>query len=110
MKRSGVLVAILLACSCREPVAPDATVYFELDAPLCSSVIPVEFSIDGVRAGADTFVTVSAIEHTKSRAFPLPAGSHTLGARTDFGYVWPDTTVNLAAGEVFTASLPFYCS
>lgn len=34
---------------------PDPVVYFELDAPLCSSVIPVQFQVDGSEVGVDTF-------------------------------------------------------
>ena len=88
-------------------------VYFSLDAPLCSSVIPVEFFIDRAPAGSDTFRVGVAGEHTMSRGFATGAGTHTLGAQASIGtgyYLWPDTTVSLPAGARYTRSLPFYCS
>jgi hypothetical protein len=85
-------------------------VYFALDAPLCSSVLPVQFSIDNALVGTDTFRVNLAPNHTTSAAFPTSAGSHTLGARVVGGYVWADTLVMLSAGAVLTKSLPFYCS
>jgi hypothetical protein len=88
-----------------------ATVFFQLDAPLCSSIIPVEFHIDDAVVGKDTFVVHLANEHTKSRGFTTTAGQHKLGGGT-FGTQkgWPDMTVSLRAGETFTDTLHFYCS
>jgi hypothetical protein len=105
--RLGILG--LAACSA-EGVAPRATVYFVIDAPLCSSRIPVQFFIDGAQVGADTFIVNLVPEHTTSAGFETNGGSHKLGARVVSGYVWPDETVTIAAGEVFHDSLPFYCS
>ena len=99
----------LAACS-DDAVAPPATVYFVLDAPLCSSRLPVQFSIDNTPVGTDTFVVNLLPEHTTSAGFEISGGSHTLGARVVNGYIWPDRTVAIAAGEVFLDSLPFYCS
>ena len=99
----------LLSCIA-EPVAREATVYYAIDAPLCSSRIPVQFSIDSVQVGTDTFVVNLAPEHTRSRGFMTTVGPHTLSARVVGGYIWPDQPVTLSAGEVFTDSLPFYCS
>ena len=93
-----------------EPLAPTATVYFVIDAPLCSSRIPVEFSIDSALVGRDTFVVNLAPEHLTSRGFPVSVGVHVVGARVVGGAVWPDRSVALGAGAVFTDSLPFYCS
>ena len=111
---------ILLAWTCIAPLAMlscnlasadvPAVVYYAIDAPLCSSRIPVELLIDGTQVGTDTFVVNLAPEHKTSRGFLAMAGSHTVGARVPGGYVWPDRGVALTAGQVFTDSLPFYCS
>jgi hypothetical protein len=98
------------ACGGEDTLAPRPTVSFVIDAPLCSSVIPVELFIDGRPVGADTFRVNLAPAHTTTRAFATSPGRHRLGARAAHGYVWPDTTVTLAAGQAFTDSLPFYCS
>ncbi len=103
-------LALLAGCSTEESEAPRATVYFVIDAPLCSSTIPVQFFIDGLIVGTDTFLVHLSPEHTHSRGFPISPGSHSLGAQVLAGYVWPDTIVTLTAGEIFTDSLPFYCS
>ncbi len=105
----GWAIAILAACT-SEPAAPDATVFFVIDAPLCSSRIPVEFSIDGVLAGNDTFLVNLAPTHTRSAGFTVHPGTHTLGARVVSGLVWPDTTVTVSSGDTVLDSLPFYCS
>jgi hypothetical protein len=97
--------------SCRaNPVAPAATVYYAIDAPLCSSRIPVVFAIDTVPVGTDTFVVNLSPEHTRSRGFGTGVGLHIVSARVVGGYIWPDRAVTLSDGEVFTDSLPFYCS
>ena len=105
------------ACKLTAPSAPKATVRFMIDAPLCSSIIPVQFSIDRVLVGTDTFfVDVAPREHLTSRDFAVSVGQHVLGARLslrgsfDSGKEFPDKTVNLAAGATVTDSLPFYCS
>ena len=103
-------LAIVVGCGSGRAVAPQATVYFQLDAPLCSSILPVQFSIDSVLVATDTFRVHLANEHTRSRGFETPAGSHTLSARVVTGYVFDDRHVTLAPGEAFTDSLPFYCS
>lgn len=100
-----------LACHGGSVVGPPAAVTFELDAPFCSSIIPVELSIDGALVATDTFRVHLANPHTTTRAFAVPAGAHLLSARTVGGwYVWPDTNVMLGAGQSFTRSLGFYCS
>jgi len=97
------------ACTIVDP-APGATVDFLIDAPLCSSRIPVEFSIDGAIVGTDTFlVHLGTVEHTRSRAFTAPPGRHTLHAATGL-YAWPDKTLTFADGQSVTDTLPFYCS
>ncbi len=107
------LISWVNGCRDAGPEAPRATVYFSLDAPLCSSVIPVAFFIDHTLAGTDTFRVNVAGEHTTSRGFATGAGTHTVGARASIGtgsYVWPDTAVSLAAEATYTRSLPLYCS
>jgi hypothetical protein len=104
--------ALVTLGACRDsvPTAPQSTVYFALDAPLCSSVLPVQFSIDSALVGTDTFRVNLAPNHTTSAAFTTSAGIHVLGARVVGGYVWADTVVSLGAGAVLTKTLPFYCS
>lgn len=103
-------LALLAGSACIHPTQAPATVYFALDAPLCSSVLPVELSIDGAIVASDTFRVNLSVPHTKSRGFTTWAGTHVIGARTTFGYVWADTTVMLETGQSLTRSLPFYCS
>ena len=91
-------------------MAPAPTVVYAIDAPLCSTSIPAQFFIDGALVGADTFNVHLAPEHLVSRRFITTEGAHTIGARVPGGLVWPDTAVTLSAGQVFTDSLPFYCS
>ncbi len=105
----AVAIAFLAACG-TDPAAPPATVSFLLDAPLCSSSLPVQFSIDAVVVGTDTFRVHLPPDHVASAGFAVGAGTHTLGARVIGGLVWPDTTVTLAPAQAFTRSLPFYCS
>ncbi len=102
----------IVVCACREPTAPQAQVQFLLDAPLCSSSLPVQFFIDGVMVGTDTFRVHLAPDHTTSPAFPVSPGLHILGAKTTgaFVYTWPDTRVTAVPGAVATDTLPFYCS
>jgi hypothetical protein len=97
------------ACTLVDP-APGATVDFLIDAPLCSSRIPVEFAIDGTIVGTDTFlVHLGTVEHTRSRAFTASSGQHTLHAATGL-YAWPDKTLTFVGGQSVTDTLPFYCS
>ena len=109
-----LLAFAIAACSRAGVTAPHGTVQFVLVAPLCSSVIPVQFSIDGVRVGADTFRVNVSGPHTTSRGFSAPVGAHTLGAQVTGsfagGYVWPAATVTVSAGQTAADSLSFYCS
>jgi hypothetical protein len=105
----GLCVAGLFACA-DDPSAPGGTVVFVLEAPLCSSTLPVEFLIDSVVAGRDTFRVNLSPEDTISPTFRVQGGTHLLGARVVNGYIWPDTTVTIAGGESITRILPFYCS
>jgi hypothetical protein len=105
----GLCAGVLSACK-EDPLAPGGTVVFVLDAPLCSSALPVEFLIDSVLAGSDTFRIHLPPDDTISPTFRVGTGSHILGARVVSGYVWPDTAVTITPGEAFTLRLPFYCS
>lgn len=102
-------LATLGGC-CGDCGVAEARVVFVIDAPLCSSILPVEFAIDHLLVGADTFVVGLALPHTMSSEFTTTAGAHTLGARVVGGYMWPARGVTLAPGEVFADTLPFYCS
>ena|SRR5262245_17693929 len=109
----SVAFAAVVACGpfIMEERTPNASVFFQLDAPLCSSIIPVQFSIDHTVVATDTFmVNVAPREHTRSRPFIISAGTHLLSARTVAGYVWRDLQVTLSPGSAVTDSLPFYCS
>jgi hypothetical protein len=99
----------VVACSA-DTVMPQATVHFVLVAPLCSSRVAVQFSIDSVQVGTDTFVVNLTPAHTTSAGFGTSGGVHTLGARVVNGYVWPDRSVTVTSGESFLDSLPYYCS
>ena len=113
---SALTVAILLTTACGgDMAAPQPTVYFSLDAPLCGSVLPMRFYIDSVQVGTDTFrINAGPPNHTASIGYHVTAGVHRLGAQASLGgafsYTWPDTLVTLSAGNVFVRSLPFYCS
>jgi hypothetical protein len=105
----GFGLAAFVACRVN-PIGPDPTVSFMIDAPQCSSTIPVQVSIDSVLVGTDTFVVHYGPEHLMSRAFATSAGQHRLSARTFNGYTWPDKTVTIGAGQAVVDTLPFYCS
>lgn len=109
--RTGVLAILIGLAACDKLSAPEtATLYYVLDAPLCSSQLPVQFRVDNVLVGTDTFRVNLAPNHTKSDAFVIPAGTHTVSARVVGGLVWPDTLVDMSAGAVIQDTLPFYCS
>ena len=113
MPRLAALAVTLSLVACSTPSdAPGATatVYFVLDAPLCSSQLAMQFDIDHLSVGADTFRVNLSPNRTRSRAFTVSPGDHTLSARVVGGYVWPDTVVRLVSGAVVHDSLPFYCS
>ena len=98
------------ACHGSAIVERSATVTFVLVAPTCSSVLPVEFSVDSRSIGIDTFRVAVVAPRTVSRTFDVPSGQHVLGARVVGGYVWPPQAVSIASGTAVTDSLPFYCS
>ena len=106
----------LCACQPESTTGAQATVYFVAVAPLCSSVIPVAFSLDGQSLGADTFRIALPNPHTTSRSFMVTPGQHVLGAHIPTGanfasgYIWPDQTLTFVAGAAVADSLPFYCS
>ena len=112
----AVLLILISFAACRaNSTAPaTATVYFVLDAPLCSSIIPVQFTVDNIAVGTDTFRVRVARERPTSAAFTANAGTHMLGATVTggpiTGYTWPNVLVTLAAGAVKLDSLSFYCS
>ena len=107
----AVSLAVAEFVSCANPSAPEPTVSFMIDAPLCSSKIPVELSVDNVLVATDTFIVNLGTDHLVSRAFTTSVGQHTLGARVTFnGYTWPEKRVTLMQGQSVTDTLPFYCS
>jgi hypothetical protein len=111
MKRwTALAAAVCVACDVADSVHPSAAVNFVLVAPLCSSILPVEFSVDNRLVGTDTFRVGLAAPRTRSSHFAVVPGQHVLSARVVNGYVWAPHTVSVAAGTVVTDSLPFYCS
>lgn len=109
--RVSVATAALVACAGNQTAATRPSVVYVLVPFACSSVIPVQFYIDSILVGTDTFrVNVAGGDHTASRQFAASVGEHTLGAQVVNGYVWPNKVIALDAGAVVTDSLPFYCS
>ena len=108
--RTLSFLALAALGGCASFTTPRPAVYYMIDAPLCGMKLGVVFSIDQRVVGTDTFVVHLAGEHVASGPFTASVGQHVLSARSVNGYVWPDRTVNLAAGAAFTDSLPFYCS
>jgi hypothetical protein len=106
-----VLGAIIgVACQQAATTEPAARVHFVIVPQACSSVLPVEFSIDGRLVGTDTFRVDVVSPRTTSRDFETSPGQHVVGARVTGGFVWPSQTLSMAAGAVVADSLPFYCS
>src|SRR4051812_1195768 len=67
--RASVMIVgavALTVCGGANPAGPAPTVQFLIDAPLCSSRIPVELSIDSKLVAIDTFVVHLNPEHTTS--------------------------------------------
>lgn len=107
----ALAISALALTACQDDsLAPDGSIVFIFDAPLCSSSVPVEFLIDSVVAGRDTFRIHLPPDDTISPVFRTSPGTHILGARVVNGSVWPDTTVTIAPGESIARILPFYCS
>ncbi len=110
----ALMSAAIASAACHNATDPAergmAGVVYVLDAPLCSSRLPVEFRIDSALVGVDTFTVHLAPNHGTSQRFPINAGRHVVGARVSGGLVWSDTSVTLLGGQTFTDSLPFYCS
>lgn len=107
--RLAFLNLLLVACGGTDPITQESAVFFRLDAPLCSMVLPVNFSIDGTLVGIDTFRVNVSNPHLTTRGFPASPGRHVLSAYA-FRGVWPDTTVTLRPGIAMTDTLSFYCS
>jgi hypothetical protein len=110
--QSVILVGAIGAVACQSGAvaAPSPVVTFAFAPRACSSVVPVQFLIDGLQVGTDTFrVAVAGGDHLTSRGFATSPGQHVLSARTAT-YAWAETTVTLFAGQAYTDSLPFYCS
>jgi hypothetical protein len=104
-------LAALGGCAASTASTTRATVDFLLQPHACSSTLPVQFTIDDIQVGSDTFkIAVAGGDHLKSRAFVTSAGAHTLSARVMGGYVWADKQVTVAAGDAVTDTLPFSCS
>ena len=120
ISRTATLLGLVggICCAAASSIAPKATVYFTMDAPLCSSHFAVRFSIDGALVGTETLtVGIAGRERATSRGYQTLPGEHVLGAQlingatvSSPGFVWPDRTLTLLAGQVFTDSLSAYCS
>jgi hypothetical protein len=103
----GLLVGVT---ACDDPLPPPL-VDFQIDAPLCSSTIPVSLRIDGAEVGVDTFRVNVAPERRRSRPFETSVGNHTLAVFRPSGtLVQEDSTVALKAGDSYRFIFGFYCS
>jgi hypothetical protein len=113
MRKMGigaVCVAIAVLIGCEDPL-PAPVVDFQIDAPLCSSSIPVSLRIDGAQVGVDTFRVNLAPAHLRSRPFETTVGNHTLAVFHPNGIlIQEDSTVALAAGQSYRFIFGFYCS
>ena len=109
--RTLIGLGALAGCASSTANTPRATVDFLLQPHACSSVLAVQFAIDNVQVGTDTFkVAVAGGDHLRSRAFSTSVGAHTLSARVVGGYIWADRQVTVASGDAVTDTLPFSCS
>ena len=107
----GLGAAALLGCRSTAPGDRPPSVVYRLVPYACSSTVPVQFFVDSVQVGVDTFrVAVAGGDHLMSRPFPTSVGAHVIGAKLSASSPWPDTVVNFSTGQVFTDSLPFSCS
>ena len=113
----GIVSAVAgLACGAYtiDPPVPPTTVSFLLAAPLCSSILHVQLSIDKAIVATDTFVTITGIKDTTSKQFAVLAGQHSVSANVisglGSGFVWPEKMVAVPAGTAYVDTLPFYCS
>ena len=97
--RALVIIAAIGVAACRSAiVTPSPTVSFVFAPHACSSIVPVQFFIDGLQVATDTFrVGVAGGDHLVSRGIATSPGQHVLGARTD-RFTWPDMTVTLVGG------------
>ena len=111
---TAVLFSACQVADSPQLTAPKGQVSFHLNAPFCSSILPMQFFIDQVQVGSDTFRVGLPNQHVTSGAFETPAGPHVLAAHAFLGqagtYVWPDTTITLERGGALIDTLPFYCS
>ena len=104
-----VLVTILSCSQSTAPVVPP-TVDFLLNLHLCSSIIPVQFTIDGNVVGTDTFRIGLLNPHVRSPLYATTRGVHVLDVQaTNFGS-WGSKTVYLTAGTAYTDTLGGSCS
>jgi len=107
----SLAAAALVGCRSTAPADRQPAVVYRLVPQFCSTVVPVWFFVDSVQVGVDTFrIDVAGGDHLTSLPFPTSVGAHVVGAKLKFGSPWPDTLVSLQTGQVFTDSLPFYCS
>lgn len=107
---SVMLLVTILSCSPSTAPLEPPTVDFLLDLQLCSSIIPVQFTIDGNLVGSDTFRIGLVNPHVRSPAYATTPGAHALGVQaTNFGG-WGMKTVYLDAGRAYTDTLGGSCS
>src|SRR6185503_11869174 len=94
----ALVIVTAFACGTRAtelhpPIQP-TTIAFALDAPLCSSMLQVQLSIDKALVATDTFTTYG-VKDTISRKFNVVAGQHIVSANVIGGYVWPEKLVTV---------------
>lgn len=113
---------LVIAEACYLPVGvplPLGTVRFQLDAPLCSSVLPLRFLVDGRVVSSDTFVVGFGDRPLRTtHDVQMTATAHDLSVQlfrpvlNDYGAVDGLATqhVNVPAGGLVVDTLHFYCS
>ena len=92
-----------------DAIAAQASVSFFLHAPLCSAMVPLQYSIDNAIVGVDTLVVgIAGVDHATSRAFVTTPGIRALGAGGISGsppFAFASKSVTLAAGAAYTDTL-----
>jgi hypothetical protein len=110
MRRAAIGVLVVGLAACDDPL-PSPRVDFQIDAPLCSSIIPTTLWVDGLQVGVDTFRVNYGPEHERTQPFETAAGNHKLAVRHPNGaLIQEDSTVALRAGDQYTFTFGFYCS
>src|SRR5256885_52979 len=104
--RMAVAIAAVGCGGMSDPGPQNASVRFQIDAPLCGSTrLSLAFSIDGVAVG-----TEGLKDRLSSQVDPVSPGSPRLTAASTELVTIQDTTVNGPGGKLVTDTVGVYCS